>query len=246
MSNQKFSSRERLVFWEVYSKKCHYCKKDLLLSEIVLDHVVPEELLDLPEAEFESKLQDLNLASSFDIKAYENIVVSCGPCNGEKGALNIYDRFLGIVLARAAENGPKIRKRVNARTRAASAETLMLGIAASIEAGHTTGQALVNFLKSKGYLSLISLSPSSSEIEFPLVSSKDRLRFSPLALRDLCHLGDTLNLDNLIDALGSPETKILKMEKKGEGPIFTIVSGEMYYKFQRRENYIYVFSAHFA
>lgn len=109
MSGQQFSQRERYAFWHVYAKKCHYCKKELLLKEVVLDHVVPEELLDLSAADLLTKLHDLNLPPSFNINAYENIVVSCGPCNGEKGAPTLYGNYLGIVLARAAANAPTIQ-----------------------------------------------------------------------------------------------------------------------------------------
>lgn len=240
MSKQKFTPRERQAFWNVYGKKCFYNGVELLLEEVELDHLVPEEFLTFAEEERTRQLRNLGLPETYDICAYENIVVSCGVCNGKKGKLQLYPQHIQIALARAKENAPKVRKIVNRRERAASKEALLLAVIAAIDAGHVTGPDIVEHLKDRGHLNFLTNAP-------PLVlnpSPHSEILFSNRAARDLQILGMSLTLEEIVRIIGSDATRVYR-ETAIDGHLITeIRNGDMYFKFRKQDNEILVLSAH--
>lgn len=55
----------------------------LTMQTIQVDHVVPESLIDDPDA-LDRARKELGLPSTFDVNSYENWLPSCGRCNLEK------------------------------------------------------------------------------------------------------------------------------------------------------------------
>lgn len=241
MSQQQFSTRERQAFWDVYGKKCHYHKGDLLLSEVELDHVVPEELLALPKSERVRQLKEWELPETFDISAYENIVVSCSTCNGDKGSLKLYEKFLGITLARAAVNAPKVRAKVNARIKTAEREKLLIVIVAAIDAGKLTGPAIVEHLRTAGRLGL----PTGTSQHIPPVQIRQHIIFSRQAMRDLNASGETLTLEKFVRMIGHDETRVLKAKSLDGHLVTEVRNDDMRLMYLRLGDTIHVLSARF-
>ena len=240
MSKQKFTTRERQAFWIVYGKKCFYDGVELLLKEVELDHVVPEDFLTLAEEDRTQQLSTLGLPETYDICAYENIVVSCGACNGQKGKLQLYPQQICIALARAKENAPKVREIINRREKAASKEALFMGVMAAIDAGHVTGPEIVEHLRGHGRLGFLTNArpPVSNH------HSNSGVLFSDRAAKDLQRLGMRLTLEEIVRIIGSDATHVYR-EAAIDGHLITEMrNGDMYFKFRKQGERILVLSAH--
>jgi len=240
MSKQRFTTRERQAFWTAYGKKCFYDGVELLLEEVELDHVVPEEFLALSDDERTRQLRDLGLPETYDICAYDNIVVSCGACNGKKGKLQLYPQQIHITLARAKKNAPKVREIVNRRERAASKEALFIGVIAAIDAGNVTGPEIVEHLRGRGHLGFLTNSPPLAFASRP----HPVVVFSNHAARDLQNLGMRLTLEEIVRIIGSDATSVCR-EVAVDGHLITEVRNrDMYFKFRKLGEKIQVLSAH--
>lgn len=88
MSTQRFTSDQRFAFWRAYDGKCIYCRSPILeISNLRIDHVIPEDLAKLEKKEqLEKLLFKLNLPNNYDIFAYYNLVSSCSRCNALKSS----------------------------------------------------------------------------------------------------------------------------------------------------------------
>ena len=68
--------KTRELLWSKQKHRCAYCKKDILLKDASLDHIIPIVILD--EKSYE-----------------ENLIVTCKRCNRDKGNkiifTNLYD-----------------------------------------------------------------------------------------------------------------------------------------------------------
>ncbi|MFG0541588.1 HNH endonuclease [Pseudomonas sp. YQ_5] len=86
MSRYKFSSAERWAIFLVHGMKCYLCNIPIDLSTMVVDHVLPECLLDSPSACSAAKSK-LGLPASFDLNSFENWLPACSVCNGTKSSV---------------------------------------------------------------------------------------------------------------------------------------------------------------
>lgn len=86
MSRYKFSSAERWAIFLVHGMKCYMCKVPIDLTTMVVDHVLPEYLLDSPSACSAAK-STLGLPDSFDLNSFENWLPACSVCNGTKSSI---------------------------------------------------------------------------------------------------------------------------------------------------------------
>lgn len=240
MSDQQFSTREREAFWKIYGRKCFYDGKELLLEEMELDHIIPEEWLTFDKADRGRKLVEIGLPSNFDIGAYENIVASCGPCNGKKGSLIFHEGQVHITLARAKENAPKVREKVNRRTYAASKERLLVGLVTAIDAGNVSGHEIVDYLKNKGYLGFM----SGGELAKPLPKRSSLVFPRRGAAAGLQALEMRLTIEEMIRIIDSNDTQVLREQIRDGQVITEIRHGDMYFKYEVRGDRILIISAH--
>ncbi len=86
MSKYKFSPAERAAIYLIHGEKCYLCGTSLNLKTMEVDHVLPESLLEKPEA-LKNALNDFGIPTDFNINFFSNWLPSCRPCNGTKNDL---------------------------------------------------------------------------------------------------------------------------------------------------------------
>lgn len=69
----------RLAMFEVWGERCGWCGEPIHYVEMEIDHVIPKHLNGEALAKV---LEDFGLPGDFDLLALENLVPSCGACNG--------------------------------------------------------------------------------------------------------------------------------------------------------------------
>lgn len=112
MSNYQFSQSERWAVWIVHGDVCYLCDKPINYTDMQVDHVVPEHLLDDPERLAEV-LTDYGLDAGFDLNAPENWLPSHGPCNRKKSGSTFNSApILLVQLKRASEKAAAVRAEI--------------------------------------------------------------------------------------------------------------------------------------
>lgn len=90
--------------------KCYLCRVPLDLTSMVVDHVLPEHLLESPSL-FDAAKSALGLPASFDLNSFENWMPACSSCNGKKAALQFEPSLLiQVELQNLAEKADKARR----------------------------------------------------------------------------------------------------------------------------------------
>jgi 5-methylcytosine-specific restriction endonuclease McrA len=83
VSKHQFSQNERYTTYMADGAKCFWCGIPLLYSDVQIDHVFPESLLDDKDA-LEKIKTDYGLGSDFNINSFENWVTCHQGCNLRK------------------------------------------------------------------------------------------------------------------------------------------------------------------
>lgn len=110
MSRYKFSSAQRYAIFLVHGTKCYLCRVPLDLTSMVVDHVLPEHLLESPSL-FNAAKEALGLPDSFDLNSFENWMPACSSCNGKKSALQFKPSLLiQVELQNLAEKADRARR----------------------------------------------------------------------------------------------------------------------------------------
>ncbi len=110
MSRYKFSSAQRCAIFLTHGMKCYLCRVPLDLTSMVVDHVLPEHLLESPSL-FDAAKSALGLPASFDLNSFENWMPACSSCNGKKAALQFEPSLLiQVELQNLAEKADKARR----------------------------------------------------------------------------------------------------------------------------------------
>ena len=73
MKKYRFTTVQRFAIWRAYGKKCFYCEQPLTFTEVTIDHVIPEHILDDAEQLQVIKIQ-YGLDTDFSIN--EPIVIT--------------------------------------------------------------------------------------------------------------------------------------------------------------------------
>ncbi|WP_199545089.1 HNH endonuclease [Paraburkholderia kururiensis] len=90
--------------------KCYMCRIPLDLTSMVVDHVLPEHLLESPSLLNAAK-SALGLPASFDLNSFENWMPACSLCNGKKAALHFEPSLLiQVELQNLAKKADKARR----------------------------------------------------------------------------------------------------------------------------------------
>lgn len=142
MSSQQFSNFAREALWDVHGRKCFYCRHELSLVDMVVDHVLPESLVGDVSAFSEVKRR-LGLEDTFDLLGHENHVPSCHGCNSRKSDLHLADGVLAINLASIKAKVPALKVALETRHQERTLDGIFRTVARSVDAGHFTVPELV-------------------------------------------------------------------------------------------------------
>ncbi len=72
------------ALWDVFGKKCFYCRMLLPFKNIHIDHVIPIKVFDKNQPTLRTKYK---LSNDFEFNSLDNLVASCPSCNSsEKGS----------------------------------------------------------------------------------------------------------------------------------------------------------------
>ena len=83
MSKYVFSNTERFVIWKKYDYKCFWCGEPLEHKHTTIDHVFPENLLEMPD-ELKRIKRTYSLPVEFEINDFCNWVPAHSNCNAKK------------------------------------------------------------------------------------------------------------------------------------------------------------------
>src|ERR1039457_7209173 len=83
MAKQRLPRSDRQAFWEAYDHRCAYCDESIRWTDLVIDHIIPESLLEKP-LKLASVQSEFGLGKDFDLRGDLNLVPVCARCNKEK------------------------------------------------------------------------------------------------------------------------------------------------------------------
>ncbi|WBB78615.1 hypothetical protein O7606_20710 [Micromonospora sp. WMMD882] len=107
----ELSPVERLALYQVWGRRCVWCKKPVSFGAFEVEHLVPKSL---QGPDLERTLAQYGLDPAFDVYGLSNLAPSCRPCNGFKGNRPV--RGAPIVVAtldHAAKQAPKVKRRAS-------------------------------------------------------------------------------------------------------------------------------------
>lgn len=145
MSTYKFSNEQRYAIFLVHDRKCYLCKVPLDFISMVVDHVVPEHLLQKPSL-FQSTLSALGLPKSFDLNSFKNWLPACNSCNTKKSGLQFEPSLLIQVelqnLAKKARKARKLCDEIVSKRKLTLALSVLMK---AVESGETFDDATLNY-----------------------------------------------------------------------------------------------------
>jgi hypothetical protein len=110
LNKHKFTITDRQALYEVYDKKCFYCTESLLFSEMEIDHIVPENLVDGAE-EWIQFLKDYQLPANFAVNSISNWVPAHARCNNRKSGTPFPIETTLYYLGLAERKVPTVEKK---------------------------------------------------------------------------------------------------------------------------------------
>lgn len=148
MAQQKFSNSFREALWETYGKKCFHCTGELLLADMQVDHIIPEEVHRGTPDRRANVLAEIGLPTDFDILGDGNMAPSCGRCNGQKSGSVLIGRASAVALTRIAERLPILEANLQKKRGVRELEDVLRVVVRSLEGGKFTPEEfLVQFNK---------------------------------------------------------------------------------------------------
>jgi hypothetical protein len=143
MAKQRFSHSDRRAFWEAYEHRCAYCDEALRWMDLVIDHIIPESLLDKPQelalVRSEYGLSDLDLLSDL------NLVPACGRCNRQKSDRLYPPERTMIILGKASQRASRVAVLRACFQQEPRADKLLAGVSIAIETGALSRAELQQF-----------------------------------------------------------------------------------------------------
>jgi len=107
---RRFSETERAAIFKAHNGHCHICGEPCILSEMHVDHVIPESIAEIPN-EMKRIRELFTLPEDFEVNAFENWAPAHGSCNRAKADI-IYLPSLVMrhVIEKTRRLGPEARK----------------------------------------------------------------------------------------------------------------------------------------
>lgn len=146
MSTQSFENAFREALWEIHRKKCFYCRRELLLRDVQIDHIVPEYLRNNP-AERTDVFKRVGLDDGFSISGLENLAPACSKCNNDKGGAVLHSGSIGIQLARIRDRIPQLEEALKKQRAERDLEDILREITRALGKGKYSSQELIRRLE---------------------------------------------------------------------------------------------------
>jgi 5-methylcytosine-specific restriction endonuclease McrA len=147
MAQQKFSADFRNALWEAHGRRCIYCRKPLLFSDMRIDHVIPEHLVHGDPDRRIAILQGIGLPANFDIQGNANLAPSCEQCNSEKSGDLLIEGTNPVTLTRVAKALSKLQKLLQQQKSAKDLDQAILIIVRALEHQKFTAEDFIDRLK---------------------------------------------------------------------------------------------------
>lgn len=106
MSRRQFSPPEREGIWVAHDEVCWLCKRPVGFTEMHIEHLIPVDLKNDPDALIELK-RKLGLPPDFEIKSFENWRPAHSDCNLRKSGIATDAPFVGIEIERGRARAAK-------------------------------------------------------------------------------------------------------------------------------------------
>ena len=137
MAKQRLPRSDRRAFWEAYERRCAYCDESIRWIDLVIDHIIPESLLEEP-LKLASVQSDYGLGKGFDLHSDLNLVPACARCNKEK-----WDRLFPpartvIILGKASQHAERVSALRAGLQQEPKREKLLADLSGAFETGAIT------------------------------------------------------------------------------------------------------------
>ena len=127
MSKYRFNIIDRQAIHEAHERKCFYCGEIVYFSELQIDHIIPETLLD-KEDDYKALVKRLSLPNSFNINSYYNWVPTHSKCNNRKSGELFQDSAIIFYLDLARRKVAKVLSLVKKINKRLESDTLLTTI----------------------------------------------------------------------------------------------------------------------
>ena len=107
MAKQRLPRSDRQAFWEAYDHRCAYCDESIRWTDLVIDHIIPESLLEKP-LKLASVQSEYGLGKDFDLRGDLNLVPVCARCNKEKSDRLYPQERTIIILGKASQHAARV------------------------------------------------------------------------------------------------------------------------------------------
>jgi len=134
MSNQEFTPTFREALWKAHNRKCLHCGREILYSELRIDHLLPEYLHYSP-FEREEVLALIGLPAEYDILGKQNLAPSCAGCNEKKGTTILAHGRLAILIAKVRDKISEVERRESERNAAKELDGILRSVALAVDSG---------------------------------------------------------------------------------------------------------------
>lgn len=143
MYKHKFTVAERYALHEVYSRVCPWCHDLIRGSELTIDHIIPERLLESPP-ELEALIEEYGLPDDFSVNSFENWMPVHSKCNLRKGR-KLYEPSPALIhfLELARSKGKKAREKAKKIQEQFSKDRIQEKIDEAVDEGHLRANDLM-------------------------------------------------------------------------------------------------------
>jgi len=149
MAKQRFSHPDRRAFWDAYKRRCAYCDESIRWFDLVVDHVIPESLLERP-LELAAVKSGYGLGEGFDLRCDLNLVPACARCNREKSDRLYPPARTMIILGKASQHEARVAELRRRFQQEPKTERLRADISAAVETGALSRKELERFFETSG------------------------------------------------------------------------------------------------
>lgn len=141
----------RAALWEAYGKRCFWHGEPIAFAELEIDHLIPESLEKKP-LELKKILNIASLPMDYDLQALQNLVPSCGTCNGKKSAVVFKPPRLLYLVQLVERTLPKVEKLVNSKKANLSFEETYINSVRAEKSGDWKISDLVAKFRANGHI----------------------------------------------------------------------------------------------